>query len=86
MATDAQDVKLIEQTKKYKYKENDPEYKGNKPDENLRNGIIENRHCTDLLMCLLFIGLWVGMVIVASYSYKHGDYKRISCPYDSLAN
>jgi hypothetical protein len=50
------------------------------------NGVIENRSCTDFLFFILFIGLWVGIVWVASYAFKHGDYKRIASPYDSFGN
>jgi hypothetical protein len=61
---------LVTGKKTYKYKENDPEYRGRDIDENLRNGIIEDRSCTDILFCLIFVGMWVAIVILASYAYK----------------
>jgi len=35
-----QNVGLVSQNKKYKYPENDPDYKGNQLDQNLRDGMI----------------------------------------------
>ena len=58
-----QDVGLVTESKKYKYPENDPNYKGKQLDQNLRYGMIQNRGCTDCICLIIFIAMWVGFVI-----------------------
>lgn len=71
---------------------NDTEYKGEPVDDQLENGPMEKRSCTDPLCCLLFIAFIVGMVAVAAYGISKGnpelvgrgyDYDGKICGYDS---
>ena len=71
------------QSKNYRYKENDPNYKGDPMSEDLTTGIVQTRGCTDLLFFVLFIGFWVGMVIIASLAFKSGQPNRLASPYDT---
>lgn len=69
--------------KKYKYNENDPDYKGEPLAEDLASGIISNRGCTDILFFILFVAFWVGMIIVAVVGFKNGHPNRLASPYDT---
>ena len=51
--------------RRFKYQENDPEYKGREVDQNIKYGVIETRKCTDILFTFLFLLLWIGIVLVA---------------------
>lgn len=35
------------------------------------------RKCTDVLCLLLFVGFWIGMIIIAGIGYKNGQPKRL---------
>ena len=43
----------------------DPNYEGEPTDERLADGPLEERHCTDVLCCLIFIAFWVVLAVVA---------------------
>jgi len=51
--------------------------------EELENGPMEKRHCTDILCCLLFICFMGGMIGVAAYSISQGNPNLIGRGYDS---
>lgn len=72
--------------KQYKYKENDPEYKGEPMSEDLTSGVIQNRGCTDLLFFVIFIAFWVGMIFIAIMAFKTGQPNRLASPYDTDGN
>jgi hypothetical protein len=48
----------------------------------LNNGTIENRGCTDILFCLLFIAFIGGCVVVASFGFSRGNPNLVLYPYD----
>lgn len=75
-----------EPKKNYRYKENDPDYKGEPMSEDLTSGIVQNRGCTDILFLILFVGFWVGMIIIASMAFKTGQPNRLASPYDTDGN
>jgi hypothetical protein len=43
---------------------------------------LEERGCTDILCCLLFIAFSVAMFGVAVIGFKHGNPKLLAQPYD----
>jgi len=65
---------------------NQPEVKGHKLDEELANGPLENRSCTDVLCCLLFIAFVGGMIGVAGYALSKGNPQLIGRGYDADGN
>lgn len=54
-------------------------------DDRLENGPIEERGCTDILCCLLFIAFWAGLVFVGISAYASGssNVKYLASMYDS---
>lgn len=51
-------------------------------DQDLSNGPIDDRGCTDILFCLIFIGFIVGMVIVGILGFTKGNPNLLIYPYD----
>ena len=43
------------------------------PRDELGNGPVMNRGCTDILCCLIFIAFLTGMVGAGGYGYQYGD-------------
>jgi len=43
------------------------------PKEQLKNGPVMNRSCTDIICCCLFLAFCVGMVGTACYGFIKGD-------------
>ena len=64
---------------------NTPELDHKAIDE-LENGPMEKRHCTDVLCCLLFVAFMCGMIGVAGYSISQGNPTLIGRGYDSDGN
>ena len=60
----------------------DPTYEGEKTDEKYKEGPVEDRHCTDILCCILFIGFCVGMVYIAMDGLSNGKTKYLGAVYD----
>lgn len=60
-------------------------FKVSELDDRLENGPIEERGCTDILCCLLFIAFWVGLVFVGITAYASGatNAKYMAALYDS---
>ncbi|XP_062892175.1 choline transporter-like protein 2 isoform X3 [Mobula hypostoma] len=46
-------------------------------------GPIENRSCTDVICCLIFIAAIIGYVIVGIVAWTHGDPRKVIYPTDS---
>jgi choline transporter-like protein 2/4/5 len=42
-----------------------------------------DRHCTDVIMCLIFTFFFCGMFATAAYGYAKGDPSRLITPFDS---
>lgn len=55
-------------------------------DQELENGPIYDRSCTDCLCCLLFIAFCCGMVGSAYYGYQNGNPTLLLSPFDSAGN
>ena len=56
------------------------------PRDELKNGPIENRGCTDILCCLIFIAFLVGMVGVSGYGITYGNPKLLLTTWDADKN
>lgn len=70
--------------KTYKYKDNDPNYKGDPVNAELQNGPLNSRYCcTDIICSVLFILYVAGMVAVAIYAFQGGEPWRLIAPVDS---
>jgi hypothetical protein len=52
----------------------------------MKNGPLENRSCTDVLCCLVFIAFMAGMVGCVGYGFANGDPKKLGYAYDPEAN
>jgi hypothetical protein len=73
--------------KSYKYKDNDPNYKGEPANAELQNGPLNSRYCcTDIFCSVLFIFYICGMVAVAIYAFQGGEPWRLAAPVDSDRN
>ena len=58
---------------KYKDKDfQDPTYEGEPTDEKFAEGPLEDRHCTDILCCFIFIAFWFLMAYIAQIGYTNG--------------
>lgn len=51
----------------------DKQKKEEKFGENMKNGPIENRSCTDCLCCLIFVVFFVAMGAASIYGYSKGN-------------
>ena len=58
------------------------QYQGEPPSEELANGPIEKRHCTDVLCCLIFAAFWVGFFIITIIALAEGHPQKIGRGYD----
>jgi len=58
------------------------EYKGEPVDDELANGPMEKRSCTDPLCCLFFVAFLAGMIGVAGYAITKGNPTLIGRGYD----
>jgi solute carrier family 44 (choline transporter-like protein), member 2/4/5 len=47
------------------------------------NGPIEERSCTDVLFCLLFLAFLVGLGVVSMFGFKNGQPERLLAPLDA---
>jgi choline transporter-like protein 2/4/5 len=45
-----------------------------------------NRHCTDVIMCILFLIFFCGMFATAAYGYAYGDPTKLITPFDTDGN
>ena len=67
-----------------KYK--DPDYKGEELPDEIENGPVENRKCTDVLCCLIFLAFIIAWFICGFYGFSNGDPTLLTYPYDSDDN
>lgn len=49
----------------------------------MKDGVVMNRRCTDIIPCLIFTFFFCGMFATAAYGYSKGDPYRLITPYDS---
>lgn len=54
--------------------------------EEVRDGPLPNRRCTDLLCCLIFTVFLVAMFVVGIVGFAHGEPDLLIYPYDSDGN
>jgi len=81
---DSESEKLM-QDKEYKYKENNPEYKGNKMEREIK-GPVDERKFTDCLFCLFFVMFWLFLIVISVMGFKNGDPVRLASPFDHSGN
>lgn len=63
----------------------DPNYEGEETDPALAEGPFENRGCTDILCCLVFIGFLGGMGFIYSLAMNEDPTKLVDL-YDPDGN
>ena len=51
--------------------------------DQMKNGPVMNRSCTDVICCLLFLAFLVGMGGVGAYGYINGDPMLLLTAWDS---
>ena len=56
------------------------------PRDELKNGPINDRGCTDVLCLLLLIFFTAGMVAIGGYGYLYGDYHNLLQTFDFDGN
>jgi len=52
-------------------------------DDRVANGPLEDRSCTDVLFCLIFLAFLVGFGIVSVIGFKNGQPQRLLAPLDA---
>jgi hypothetical protein len=55
------------------------------PRDQLANGPVLDRSCTDILCCLIFVAFLVGMVGACGYGYLKGDPMLLTTTWDGDA-
>jgi len=50
------------------------------------DGIVENRRCTDVLFCIIFMAFWAGMVGIGAIAFSEGDPNLLYYGFDSQGN
>jgi hypothetical protein len=55
-------------------------------DKDLKNGPLSNRHCTDIICCLVFVAFIGGMFITTTYGLTLGDPQLIVIGWDFDGN
>lgn len=55
-------------------------------DDDLENGPVFKRHCTDILCCPLFMIFWAGMVWAFVYGLSNGDPWKLTTLFDTDGN
>lgn len=63
-------------------KKNDSEDKGEELPDELANGPVENRRCTDILCCLIFIAFIIAWVVCGFYGFSNGNPYLLTYPFD----
>ncbi|CDW74451.1 UNKNOWN [Stylonychia lemnae] len=58
----------------------------NKTPPELQNGVVTDRQCTDVFMCIIFTVFFCGMFATAAYGYAKGDPVKLITPFDSDGN
>lgn len=52
-------------------------------DPRVSNGPLEERSCTDVLFCLIFIAFLVGLGVISAFGYQNGQPQRLLAPLDA---
>lgn len=69
--------------RRFTYKEQDPQYKGEGLERELASGPVEQRKCRDCFCCLLYVAFWIAMIAIAAYAFANGNPKLLAAPFDS---
>jgi len=56
------------------------------PTDEMANGPVQDRSCTDILCCLVFLAFLTGMVGCAGYGYLYGDPNLLLTTWDADGN
>lgn len=64
----------------------DPNYKGEPLPDELSNGPVQNRRCTDCLCCLVFVAFIVAWIICGIVGFSEGEPQLLTYPFDSDGN
>ena len=56
------------------------------PTDDMANGPVADRSCTDVLCCLIFLAFLTGMVGTAGYGYLYGDPNLLVTTWDADRN
>ena len=72
---------LIE--KRYEYREQNPDYKGEQFDRDIASGPTEQRKCRDCFCLLLYLAFWGAMIVIAGYAFANGNPQLLAAPFDS---
>lgn len=52
-------------------------------DDRVKDGPLEQRSCTDVLFCLIFLAFLGGVGIISIFGYQHGKPERLLAPLDA---
>ena len=52
-------------------------------DDRVKDGPLEQRSCTDVLFCLIFLAFLGGVGVVSFFGYQHGQPARLLAPLDA---
>ena len=63
-----------------------PDYKGEELPDDLADGPLENRRCTDILCCLIFLAFLIAWVICGFYGFSNGNPALLTHPFDMANN
>ncbi|PAA61884.1 hypothetical protein BOX15_Mlig017017g8, partial [Macrostomum lignano] len=64
-------------------KDDEAEYNKVRDHDKDFKGPIENRSCTDIVCCLLFVACVILLLLIATVAFIRGDYRRVIYPTDS---
>lgn len=70
----------------FRYREEDPDFKGDRLDDKYGDGPEEKRGCTDVFCCLLFLVFLGGLGYVASIAFTTGRPEYLVYPFDSAGS
>ena len=52
-------------------------------DDRVGDGPLEDRSCTDVLFCIIFLAFLVGFGVVSVFGYQNGQPQRLLAPLDA---
>lgn len=70
----------------FKYKEQDPDYKGEPLDLDYTEDPVYNRPCRDILCCIIFLAYICFMGYVAVKAFQTGNPELLAIPFDECQN
>ena len=64
----------------------DKDYKGDKSSNLLKRGPLEERSCTDIICCVIFLLFIIGLLVISIIGFKKGDPLLLATPFDPDGN